>query len=294
MTTVRNVLLAAGAVVTAISCYSPPTEVASRYVKSVALTVSQGGTITVSREESEELAGLTLEIPPGALSSDEEITIQIGELPITPQGANSAGPVVILEPSGLLFKTPARLTLPYSLPQGRDAESLFVQVEEEDGLRFVVPQSALSLGLASNIVSFEINGFTSFQSCSSTASACNTDEDCGHGERCAQSYCQGTADSDGGHWDPDGGGIDGGFYSDGGSYSHDGGGYSHDGGSYDFDGGSYDYDGGSYDYDGGGYEHDGGSYDHDGGSYDHDGGSYDHDGGGYEHDGGGYDYDAGN
>lgn len=87
--------------------------VGTRYVKTMALTASQGGTLTVEASESAELAGFDLVVPPGVLPADTTLTLELGLDDVATAPASPAGPVVILGPE-LTFLEGVQLTLPAS------------------------------------------------------------------------------------------------------------------------------------------------------------------------------------
>lgn len=188
-------LLAATAVLCLSACYVPPAEVGSKFVKSVPVTASEGATLTVSLEDSPELAGTTLVIPPGALSSDQTITLELGVNALAEGDDRAAGPVAIFGPAGTRFSKPATLTLPAKLQSDETVNDLFVAIVEGDGRRDLVPFEALTI--SGNQVAFEIDGFTSFQACTSQVKKCKTASNCASNETCVNGSCKAQA-TDGG------------------------------------------------------------------------------------------------
>jgi hypothetical protein len=134
--------------------------VGSRFVKSVRVVASRGAIISVSASEEPALAGTHLEIPPGALSADTTVTLELGLKPITEA---SRGPVAIWGPAGVVFSSPVRMTLPLALSNDTERSLVGVQVEEADGRRFTIPTSAVFVEASGSAVSFTVNGFTRFQ-----------------------------------------------------------------------------------------------------------------------------------
>jgi len=75
------------------------------------VVTSTGGTIAITEEMSPTLAGLELDIPPGALLADERIAVGevVSEIPSHSEGCLSLGYQFSLQPSGLSFETPVTL-----------------------------------------------------------------------------------------------------------------------------------------------------------------------------------------
>lgn len=134
--------------------------VGSRFVKSERVVASRGATISVSASEEPALAGTRLEIPPDALSADTTVTLELGLKPITEA---SRGPVAIWGPAGVVFSSPVRMTLPLALSNDTERSLVGVQVEEADGRRFTIPNSAVAVDASGSTVSFSVSGFTRFQ-----------------------------------------------------------------------------------------------------------------------------------
>ena len=86
-------------------------DVGTRYLKTMALTTSQGGTFSVDSSESAELAGLSLVVPAGALPADTTLTLELGLDDIVSSPASPAGPVAILGPE-LAFLRDVELRMP--------------------------------------------------------------------------------------------------------------------------------------------------------------------------------------
>jgi hypothetical protein len=176
--------------------------VASKFVKSQLVVAAQGGTITVTRGDSPALAGTQIVIPPNALVRDTRITIGLAEVSIAPVGVRSAGPAADLGPSGTLFKVPATVSLPFSLPTGATTDQLVVSALEASGARYRIAHADLQS--AGGLVSFAVSAFTVFEAdvvappqgdggpaCSQDNASCGVDSDCCNG------YCPGS-DSDAG------------------------------------------------------------------------------------------------
>ena len=91
-----------------------------REIVSQTISAAEGGTITVTEEDSLMLEGLQLYIPPGALDSDQEITVSEilgGDLPALPEEYYSVGCQFFLQPEGLSFNSPVtiRIALPATM-----------------------------------------------------------------------------------------------------------------------------------------------------------------------------------
>lgn len=81
---------------------------------SVPISAATGGTVTVNNPNS-AINGLSIDIPPNALSRDE--TIRVSEL-INPPTVGGVQPVLLrgfnLEPDGIIFNSPVTITIPYN------------------------------------------------------------------------------------------------------------------------------------------------------------------------------------
>jgi hypothetical protein len=133
-------------------------EAGSRYVKAVTVEASKGGVIAVTGAESAALGGARLEVPAGALAQDTRLTLEVGLEDLVAQ-ADVAGPVAVWGPAGTRFAKKARMTLPLTL--SASAGAVTVTVREADGRQFDLPTSAVQV--ADGRISFEVDGFTSFQ-----------------------------------------------------------------------------------------------------------------------------------
>ncbi len=93
---------------------TPPEELDQSYVESTRLSQAigpEGGELVAP--DGSALAGLRLQVPPGALSETVTITVD-GTIDNTPLGntAEQVGPQFLIGPAGTRFSVPARLTLP--------------------------------------------------------------------------------------------------------------------------------------------------------------------------------------
>ncbi len=165
-----------------------PSQVGSRFVKSQDVKAAQGAVIEVDAADSSALQGTRLALPGGALAHDTTITLELGSANLVAPSA-VASPVAVWEPSGLQFSQPATLTLPIDLPVGSDTSHLNIAVQEADGTTFRIPHNDLTI--SASRVTFQIDGFTSFQA--NTQATCSTDSDCASGESCVNGGCQGNS-----------------------------------------------------------------------------------------------------
>jgi Cys-rich repeat protein len=170
--------------------------VGSRFVKSVPVTASQGATIVLAASDEPALAGTVLTIPPNALAQNTVITIDLGEKDVV-SGANqkAAGPVAIWGPAGTVFSKPVTMTLPFKLPSGATSTQLFVDVWEENGQHTTVPHWKIQkIESKSGLLTFAVNGFTTFQAGTESSTACRSDTDCQSGQVCINGACEDAQD----------------------------------------------------------------------------------------------------
>ncbi len=242
--------LAAAACALAIAgCYTPPEELATRFVKSQQVKASEGALLSVSAEESPELAGMQVVIPPLALAEDALIDIELGTSTLVPAEAGEpAGPAVLIGPSWQQLRAPIELLLP--LEEGVDPARLFVEVVDVNGDHHQVASDKISLSADGRFARFEIQMFGSFQ-CGTTRPNDGGSADGGDAGASDGGGPRDGGSSDGG-WPRDGGSSDAGWPRDGGSSDA---GWPRDGGSSDA---GWPRDGGSSDA---GWPRDGGSSD---------------------------------
>ena len=101
------VVLAAAALAAVPGCDDSQL-VASRYVKRLLVSAGTGGIIEIGADDSRELAGTRLVIPPNALAADTIITVELRTRPVS---RSPAGPVVAFGPPGTELRGEARLFL---------------------------------------------------------------------------------------------------------------------------------------------------------------------------------------
>ncbi len=172
-----------------VSACGPVENAGSRYVVTQRVAASQGGLITVKGSGAPALDGTALRVPVGALAADTTLTLELGPTPITSSAAQAAGPVAVWGPSGTVFSVPAELTLPYTLTAAQSAGRLYVQVQEQNGTRSIVPHDKLVVDPVTKTVRFPVSGFTSFQP-GVAPLECQADADCVGGEVCVAGQCR--------------------------------------------------------------------------------------------------------
>lgn len=160
-------LLALTALALGASCGN---QAGSRFVKAENVEASRGATITVTAKDSAALDGTKLEIPAGALGKDTRITLEQGLDDLVAKD-DVAGPVAVWGPAGTRFSKKARMTLPLTLTAAPG--ELTVQVREANGTELELPVSAVQV--ADGRISFDVDGFTSFQPRRRRGQACPAD-----------------------------------------------------------------------------------------------------------------------
>jgi hypothetical protein len=96
------------------------------------VTAAEGGTLTAQ--------GMTLDIPAGALTEDVEITMSVYETLDVPEADGGWGDFVVLEPHGLEFAMPVRLTMP--APDPLPVEPLSEVVRPGQGISWLNDDAA--------------------------------------------------------------------------------------------------------------------------------------------------------
>jgi hypothetical protein len=129
--------------------------VGSKFIKTQAVSASQGGVIIVGPTDDPNLAGLTIHIPVHALANDTTITIAEA----APLGASQLGTTAELGPNGTHFDIAATVTLPFAADGGSDVSVIGM---EDNGTSFTVADSDLSIDAEAYLVSFPVTGFTSY------------------------------------------------------------------------------------------------------------------------------------
>jgi len=141
-------------------------EVEVQEVASQMISAGEGGNITVTEEDSPNLAGLQLNIPIGALDVDQEISIGeviSDDLSPLPEDHLSLGCRVSLKPDGLSFNSPIVIKIPLSEEKWHAWENLvsredfkLVKYNHSSRSWTVVPSYVDDTG----VVTAEISGFS--------------------------------------------------------------------------------------------------------------------------------------
>jgi hypothetical protein len=160
-------------------------DLGSRFVKSQRIVALEGGTVAVSKDESPELAGTRLVIPPGALAADTTVTLDLSTRAVIPSGARTAGPTAEWGPSGTALSIPAELTLPYRLGIWQASGDLFFAVEHAGGSAELRPP-LLSAEPATGLALAAISELGRVQP--GAARLCGSDPEC-PGMRCLAGEC---------------------------------------------------------------------------------------------------------
>ncbi len=90
------------------ACGAEALEVGSRFVRAEFILAAQGGGFVVTATESTELAGVAIEIAPGALAQDTLVTLEPYEDMATPNDVERAGPAVRFGPADAAFSNGVR------------------------------------------------------------------------------------------------------------------------------------------------------------------------------------------
>ncbi len=169
-----------------VSCQPSRTaQVASVYIKT-AVVGSAGGTLEIFADDSAELEGTKIVIPPLALSENTKITVTLGRGNIPePDEASVIGPTIELGPSGVIFNIPVTITLkPSSLP----AQALTrVYTREGDGTLGVLLPGDIVYDKNNETIAFETTRLAEFQA-GRTMYGCD-DVVCSEGEICRNGGC---------------------------------------------------------------------------------------------------------
>ena len=116
---------------------------------------AQGGVLAAPA--ADELAGTSLELPAGAFSADEKLTLDTGVATIS--DPPPAGPAVNLIPF-IPLQRPAILTLPLRLMAGQSADDVFVIAT--DGAQHYAKFDHAALTVAGNQISFPITQLATY------------------------------------------------------------------------------------------------------------------------------------
>ena len=132
----------------------------SRYVKRMLVSARAGGIIEIGAEDSRELAGTRLVIPPDALAANTIVTVELRARPVA---RSPAGPVVAFGPPGTELRREAQLALPAGAPATAVVERLIIEAEEEDGSRWTLPGPDAAVAAGDGFVHTGIRRLATFQ-----------------------------------------------------------------------------------------------------------------------------------
>jgi len=116
-------------------------EIGSRYAAQQMVSAAQGG--AVAAPAGDELAGASLQLPPGALPADALVTLDRGAGPLI-LDPPPAGPVVVFTPV-VALQRPATVTLPLRLGPGQSAADVMVLTSDPGGQLTKIDHSLLSI-----------------------------------------------------------------------------------------------------------------------------------------------------
>jgi hypothetical protein len=129
---------------------------------------TSGAEISITNNGDPMLAGTTLTIPSGALTTDQTITIERGTDQAKP-GQTALGPSVRFLPDGLTFATPATLKLPFNKASLMPGQTVIVAVTSTSG-RTEMSGSGVVVDTETGIVTIAISHFTDYQVLTGTLS----------------------------------------------------------------------------------------------------------------------------
>ena len=157
-----DVLLTVPLLLAANACGSDePTELGSVHVKSELVAAATGATIEVTAEdEYAPFIGTKIVVPPNALPTDTQITIDVFTESLMDTDADAVGPAVTFGPAGTQFQQPVEVTLP--ITESVDDMLVRVYVERADGLREVILPSNVTIDAAAGLIRFTVTHFTTF------------------------------------------------------------------------------------------------------------------------------------
>lgn len=160
---------------------------ASKYVRSETIGAAGGG-FSVTDRDAPDLAGVGIEVPPGALADEVMVTVEPADDLALDDEVEWVGPAVRFGPEGLAFSIPAELRL--RVDDSLDGFEPTVRVVNGDGAARWVEAGEITMN-GDGTLSFPVEHFTRFQpgrraTSTSTRSGCTTDADCPRGETCNQ------------------------------------------------------------------------------------------------------------
>lgn len=159
---------------------------ASRYIKSVPVKAQEGALITVESQDSAELAGASLYLPPNALNGDTTVTVELGLENLSAAPDVAASKVVMWGPAGTTLRAPAEVVLPYALPAGERAAGLRVDKLLGNGQRIALDRVAFTVDGARHEVRFRTEQLAAFEV---VVTHCGEDHPCPEGTHCVEGTC---------------------------------------------------------------------------------------------------------
>jgi Cys-rich repeat protein len=158
--------------------------VGSRYVKSQQMAASAGGELTIDASDNKELAGTRLSIPPNALPSNTEITVELG-LDALVNSTRIASPVVVFGPQALQLNADATVVLPLS--RVKTGEIITISARAADGSGYEILTPNITIDASQTHATFTVRRLGSFQA--QRSNACAVNADCATGEQCVNGLC---------------------------------------------------------------------------------------------------------
>lgn len=129
----------------------------------------EGATIQVV-DPTSPIAGTVLQVPPGAFTSDQAIFLLHTSIVLpTPGFASLTGPIVDLQPSGLILDLPALLKLPYAdedqdgLLDGTGVSEDFLQVRRFDEVNTTLDLAPTDIDIENNFAVATIEHFSFYR-----------------------------------------------------------------------------------------------------------------------------------
>lgn len=136
--------------------------IASRYLKSQLISAPDGGGFTVLDTENEELAGFSLTIPPGALSADTQVTLEVGLDDLVAFPDSAANRVAIIGPSSVVLTRAATIGFPYVSESDEERYDIDV-LRSGDGGQSRVAASDVFVDARTHQVTISTTNLGSFQ-----------------------------------------------------------------------------------------------------------------------------------
>ena len=187
----KSIRMAVLAVLALAAC--GPEVVGTRYVKSQLVKANEAAVLSITASEEPELAGTRMEIPPGALSADATLTVELNLTSIL--GAElTAGPAVVFGPMETVFSKEVTLVLPV-----RDlgtTDDVGIVGQAADGTSYEVDPNQVALNATRTLATFHIHHLGKFQPRRRTA--CTADAQCATGLACHNGRCRAGSATDAG------------------------------------------------------------------------------------------------